>query len=481
MKLLFILLPAIFADSMALQQTSIVPVWGKADPGSTITLTTSWNQQELATTAAADSTFRFTLATPAYLDVPYGEITLRQQLNGDTHKAKNQKKNITSEETELTIRDILFAEVWLAGGQSNMEMPMHGFWGQPVEGSFEAILHSGEGLPIRFYKTPRQLAAQPQFEGEGKWYTASPNTTGQASAIAYFYAHELSNVLQTPVAIVESTWGGTRVQAWMPHEAYIATRSTNEAPLEKQLDRLPYLDINDNRAFTVPTAMYNAMIHPIAGFAIKGLIMYHGETNIYFHPETYSQCFSALIKGWRKVWNQGNWPVYFVQIAPFDYGTGVSASLIRSEQDKASQHIPNSGMVVTMDIGDSACIHPTKKLPVAQRLVGLALRNTYGFHAFDTECPRLNKTEMQGNEIKLIFTVGPQLLCLPNAKHDIEIADALGQWHPAKVKYTYREMRVWSEQVSEPHGVRYCCHNYTIGTLFSSTNGLPVAPFEITW
>lgn len=463
MRLLFFLLPAIFADSMALQQSSIVPVWGKADPGTTITLTTSWDKQRLTTLVGVDSTFRFSVTTPAYKDIPYGDITLSRRHH------------------TTTIRHILFAEVWLAGGQSNMEMPMHGFWGQPVEGAYEAILHSGEGYPVRFYKTPRQLASAPQFEGKGQWYTASPSTTDKASAIGYFYARELSRILNTPVAIVESTWGGTRVQPWMPEQAYLSTQSDDELPLEIQKGNLTYKCGNELNASPIPTAMYNAMIHPLAGFGIRGLIWYQGETNIYFHSETYSDCFTAMVEGWRQAWNQGSWPVYFVQIAPFYYGPGNTAAFLRSQQDKASRTIPDCGMVVTLDVGDSACIHPVQKLPVAQRLVGLALQGTYGYTDFLAESPRPAKAEVQDNRVFLTFTNAPQLIAKRGEIRDFEVADEQGVWHPAQVRYTLRDLSVWSDEVANPHGVRYCYHNYTIGTLFSAASGLPVAPFEAIW
>lgn len=464
MSLLALLLPAIFADSMALQQNAVVPVWGKAEPGTTITLTTSWDEQRLHSVAADDSTFRFEVKTPAYAQIPYGDITLQE-----------------SKHQPLTLHHILFAEVWLAGGQSNMEMPMRGFLGQPVEGAYEAILHSGEGYPVRFFFTPRQLANRPIFEGKGRWYTASPNTTHRASAIGYLFARELSRAIGAPVAIVESTWGGTRVQPWMPEEQYVQTRCSDEKDYRAQLAELSYQAGAELNACPIPTSMYNAMIHPIAGFAIRGLLWYQGETNIYFHPETYSRCFSAMVEGWRKVWNRGDWPVYFVQIAPFYYGEGTTAALLREQQDKALGLIPNSQMVVTLDIGDSACIHPVNKLAVAQRLTGLALRGVYGHTSLWAQSPRLEKAVAEGSKVQLFFDDAPLWIYARGKVRDLEIAGEDGVFYPAAYELTHRKMIVWSEYVAEPHSVRYAYRNYTQGTLFSTVNGLPVAPFEVMW
>lgn len=439
-------LPAIFADSMALQQAANVPVWGRIEPNKKVQLTTSWSKTKYSAISDNCGSFRIEVTTPAYKDCAYGDITI---------VAGKEKKQI---------HNILFAEVWLASGQSNMEMPIRGWRAQPCYGAHEAIAHAAEGLPMRFYTTPHATHHQAQWQGQGSWCTISPATVGDVSACAYYYAREISQVMQTPVAIVQCIWSGTRIEPWMTPEAFTLLGDTVTV-LSPKPDR------------QLPCAIYNAMVNPIVGFGIKGVIWYQGESNR-DDAAKYLQLFPVMVSEWRKIWGQGDFPFYYAQIAPYTYYPTIEGALIREAQEKASRIIPNSGMAVLIDKGDKYCIHPPYKKEAGLRLAYHALNKTYGMTSLPCESPTLDSIRIKQDTVFVTFNNAPDwFVNIGDQKPDMQIAGADSVWYDAKVQLTRFEMKVTSPQVPQPIAVRYCFKNYTIGTLFTP-NGLPVAPFR---
>ncbi len=438
-------MPTIFADSMALQQQSLVPIWGQAESHARITVRPNWGKS-ITTTSDENGYFKVLIPTPAYRDIKEGQLT------------------ILSGRDRIVIRHILFAEVWMAAGQSNMEMRLLGGKVMPVYGAVEAIAHSAEGYPIRFYKIPHKTAPQPQWQGEGWWMELNPSTAGDLSACAYFFAKEISRTMQTPVAIVQCCWSGTKIEPWMSPEAL---RAAGDEP-----EKLPSEPTRHQSC-----GIYNGQVSPIIGFGIKGMIWYQGESNTHQRSAHYKDLFVAFITELRKQWGGGCWPVYFAQLAPYFYTDGSDCYTLREAQEDASKELKNCGMVVLLDVGDSITIHPAYKKEVGQRLAYQALHKTYGLVKLPCESPTYKSMDIKEGYVILHFANASQGIMVKGNVRDLLIAGEDGVYYDAQVQWTKEGLKVWSERVPKPIAVRYGWCNYTIGSLFS-TYGFPVAPFR---
>lgn len=376
---------SLFQSCAVLQRDKPVPVWGTAAPGEKVAVT--FAGQTVSTTAADDGRWSVTLAalpasaTPATLTI--------------------------SGENTVTLSDILVGEVWLASGQSNME------W--PVKNTFDADLEQRTArFPlIREIKVKRATASAPASTFEGQWLAASPATVGEFSAVAYAFAREVHLALGIPVGIINSTWGGTPVEAWMSpaalasdpafsvvqerwnqtladypakkaaHDAALANWNAAKAeaaarnePFTKTAPRGPQGPGSPN----TPSTLHNGMIAPLLPYALRGAIWYQGESNADRASE-YHALFSAMIQSWRAEFAQPDFPFYWVQLASFKAGNpdGLNWAALREAQAHTLA-LPATGQAVILDaaVSDTNDIHPRAKLPVGRRLARLALARTYG-------------------------------------------------------------------------------------------------------
>ena len=277
-------LPTIFGSNMVLQQQTEVAIWGAADTNATIEVTTSWNDKKYAT--KSDSAGRWKLKVP-------------------TPKAGGSYTVTISDGTVLTLDNVLIGEVWVCSGQSNMQMPMKGYHMQPVLGAMDAILESTNSN-IRLFNVGMNSSITPRDDFKGKWDMASPETTPPFSATAYYFGRFLQKTLNVPIGLITSSWGGTMVQPWMNDEA------CQEFEFYKTIKRDTTYPKNPPK---LATTLYNAMINPMVGYGIRGVIWYQGESNKW-EPEIYQRLLPAMIKGWRAKWEQGDFPFYYAQIAP---------------------------------------------------------------------------------------------------------------------------------------------------------------------
>ena len=326
-----VVLPGIFGDNMVLQQQSEAQFWGKAAPGKKVTIRPSWSAKPVTATAGRDGRWQAAVPTPE----AGGPYTIELS-DGET----------------LTLRDVLIGEVWLCSGQSNMEMPVRGFFNQPVEGSADAIVRAKAATPIRLCTVNRATARTPQEECTAQWQKHTPEAVAATSATAYYFARYLQEVLDVPVGVIVTCWGGTPVEAWMDRETMGGF---------KEFD-LSFLDGDGkiDRPQNKPCGLYNAMIAPLVPFTVKGFLWYQGESNR-LRPGQYRALMPAFVKMLRERWAQGELPFYYVQIAPYRYENSNEAAgsvLLREAQLRNLGDIPSSGMAVTMDIGDENCIHP---------------------------------------------------------------------------------------------------------------------------
>ena len=633
-------IPSIFTDGMVLQQKTNAPVWGFADPGEKITVATTWDNKTVSTEAAADGKWMVKVNTPCY-GGPYALI-----ING---------KNT------VFINNVMIGEVWIASGQSNMEMPMNGgFYGQILNGP-EDIANSTNN-EIRIYMAQRNTSFKEESDCEGTWKAASPKNTPLFGATCYYFARKLNEELGVPVGIINTSWGGTPVESWIPQEYIknvpeysqivkdIAVSSPiidkrvewlNKKPTVSMFPRpdlgdadLAKPDFNDtkwhsmkvpglwesfnevrafdgivwfrktikitpamagkelvislgpiddgdetyfngeligrnnnyqaDRVYTVPadkvkagkaviairvtdnqgggglygetsklkyytkgneksavtlagmwkylpiaelskgklykfdiasmeffqrpisptdlsemtpTCLYNAMIAPFVPYGIAGAIWYQGEANV-GHAEEYSRTFPLMIKAWREKWGQGDFPFYYVQIAPYDYGTNGHSEEIREAQ-RISLSVKNSGMASTIDIGNNKNIHPANKVDVGNRLALWAFKNIYGK---DVVCsgPLYKSQEIKGNTIYISFDYADGLNAKGGTLKGFEIAGKDGKFFPATATIEDGKVKVSSEKVAAPASVRYLWSDCVDQATLYNGAGLPASSFQTT-
>jgi sialate O-acetylesterase len=292
------------------------------------------------------------------------------------------------------------------------------------------------------------------------------------SAVAYFFGKQLQEILDVPVGLIHTSWGGSSVQAWMSNEVISSYQEVN----------LDDVDITE-RTNHIPTALFNAMIHPLTHFTIKGVLWYQGESNRN-EPENYKQLFPAMVKDWRAQWELGDFPFYYVQIAPYFYGnndafqTVANSAFIREAQLECLDLIPNSGIAITMDIGKERSIHPPEKKEVADRLLFNALNQTYGFKDVDNASPMYESHEIADGGIVLNFKNAEMGLYSFDELTGFEIAGDDRVFYPANAEIiNRRQVFVKREAVPNPVAVRYAWRNWVKGTLYD-TSLLPAPSFR---
>ena len=452
-------LPAIFGDNMVLQQQQSVPVWGWAAPGATVTVKFAGQTK----TAKADAAGQW-LVKLGKLKASFTPETLV----------------VMADETK-TLTNILVGEVWLGSGQSNMEMPLQGFAGPKPTFNYAQEMAAANHPNIRLFQVERMLSATPRTDLEKfhAWQECSSNTLSAFpfSAALYCFGREIHTNLNVPVGLIHSSWGGTQIEPWTPPIGFASVPSLAGI-------KLPNFGTN-KIPNTEPTVLYNAMIAPFVGYAMRGAIWYQGESN---RGETnYDLKMSALVGGWRKLWNEGNFPFYFVQIAPYKYIKNLTNYVADTdplprfwlEQSRAARHLKNTGMIVTTDLVDDLNdIHPRNKKDVGHRLTLLALDKTYAKNV-PSESPAFEKMNVAGNKAVLKFkhTYGGLVSKGDQPLTWFEIAGADGKFVPAEAKIVGQTVEVSAASVDKPTAVRFAWNQLAQPNLFNAA-GLPAEPFN---
>jgi sialate O-acetylesterase len=437
-------LPRFFSNGMVLQQSTEVSVWGTDKPGTIVRIVASWSKAGQAKTDQSGR-WRLKIATPT-AGGPY-------------------KLSVSGSSTQ-NINDIMIGEVWFCSGQSNMEMPLKGRVSQPVEGSNEFILNA-DNKNIRVFSISKNSSKTLLDNVEGKWISASAEVAGNFSAVAYLYGKKLNQLLKVPVGLIVSSWGGSAIESWMDPQSLSA-----------------YPDLNNHKSvdekFPNRTAnlLFNAMVNPVAGYGIKGALWYQGENNV-SDGVSYKDYLSSMIKSWRTVWNLGDFPFYFVQIAPFDY-KAIESGYLRDSQLRVMKECPNTGMAVTLDLGICKLIHPPKKKEVADRLAYWALAKTYGIKGLEYSGPVYNSIAgIDSNKMTLKFDHSENGIYLTRSTlSGFEIAGPDKVFYPAKaVVKKGTQLTVWCDQVKSPVAVRYGFSNCAEATLYNTAE-LPASTFR---
>ena len=450
-------LPPIFADNMVLQQQSDAAVWGKAEPGAKITITTTWSKAKTVVNAGEDGKWFARLATPV-AGGPY-EITFN---DGD----------------KVTVKNVLIGEVWICSGQSNMEMPMKGFLGQPVDGSTDLILEAKPATLIRSCNLKKTRTFEPQETCEATWYDHTPEGVAEASATAYFFAKRLYDVLGIPVAVINVSWGGTPIEGWMNPELL-----KSEFADEIDLSNLVNKEWPKKGAHQVPGVLYNGMLHSVVPYTAKGFIWYQGCNNR-ARFEQYKRLQPAFVKMLREEWGNDKMPFYFTQIAPYKYDNPdkSEAGYMMWAQAQTLELIPNSGMACLHDAGELACIHPANKKVVGDRLAFQALENDYGVKGIDSKTPIPVKFEFKDGEAIVTFDFCSRGLSPIGTDLDgFELAGEDKVFYPAKGRLLggkRNQIKVYQcPEVPNPVAVRYGMKNWSEATLFNCF-GIPATPFR---
>lgn len=435
-------LASFFSDHMVLQQNEKVSLWGNDTSKTKIEIQTSWGEN-VSTKTDKTGNWIVKVQTPK-AGGPY-TITIK---GSDTIK----------------INDVYTGEVWLCSGQSNMEMPVKGFPNQPIIGSQEAILNGNNNL-IRVFTVKKKPSLTPLKDVAGDWKIATNETVGDFSATAYFFGNKLQKTIQVPVGLIVTSWGGSRAEAWTDKETLKEFKSV-EFPTE-----IP------KKANQTPTLLYNAMIHPLVGYTLKGAIWYQGESNKYSANE-YTQLITSMVSSWRAKWNQGDFPFYYVQIAPYNYS--VNSAFLREAQLNTLKSLKNSGMAVTLDIGDAKYIHPREKRMVGERLAYWALAKDYGVKGIEYSGPLFKEMSVKKNKVNIVFDNVPNgISSFGKEITGFEIAGEDKVFYPAKGKIERAKgtVSLISEQVQKPVAVRYNFKNLANASIFSSA-GLPASSFR---
>ncbi|MES2737699.1 MAG: sialate O-acetylesterase [Verrucomicrobiota bacterium] len=494
-------LPALFTDGLVLQQGKPVAVWGKADADENVTV--SFAGQTKVTQADLDGQWRVTLdslpanATPAELTV----------------KGKNA----------LTLKNILVGEVWICSGQSNMQ------WTVSQSANAEQEIAAANFPQIRMFNVERVTSMEPATDVKGSWKEASPAHAGQFSAVAYFFGRHLHQVLKVPVGLINTSWGGTRIEAWTSRESleerpcaaqllsdWNGIRQTYDAQAEAkkfeeaklvwkekvkiiqaQNEKLPDSQKKDLPAAPrplddpaktphYPATLFNAMVAPLIPYTLQGAIWYQGESN-QKRAFQYQELLPNMINDWRTRWND-EFSFYIVQLASFGNSQPVSADAgvadtwaeLQEAQYLTALTLPQTGLAVTNDIGEEKDIHPKNKQEVGRRLALWALAKDYGKTSTIPSGPLYKNSVIEGGRVRLQFDyTGGGLKARDGAalKH-FQIAGADQKWVWAEAKIEGNEVIVSSPQVPVPVGVRYAWAAWPAGANLINAEGLPASPFR---
>lgn len=445
-------LPAFFSNGMVLQQQTKASVWGTAGAGRKMTITTSWDNKKATLTVDASGKWKTTITTP---------------------KAGGPYSITFNDGRQTVLQDVLIGEVWLCSGQSNMEMPMKGFKNQPVDGANMDILKSANSQ-IRLFTVGHSSTIDTQNDVKGNWESATPVSVRDFSATAYYYGRLLQQVLNVPVGLICSSWGGSCVEAWMDEDML-------KAFPEVKLPKTPEDIKEKNRT---PTTLYKGMIAPLAGYSMRGVIWYQGESN-YDRYTSYADMFSTMIQSWRAKWNQGDFPFYYCQIAPYDYAVitaagkdVINSAYLREAQSAVEKKVENVGMAVLVDAGLEKGIHPVKKQIAGERLALQALVKTYKMEGVTADGPVYKEMAVQGDTVVLSFDRTQMWVAVPKGDfRNFKVAGADKKFYPARAWVVRSKVYVKSDEVKKPVAVRYAFDNYVEGDLYG-TEGLPVSSFR---
>jgi len=475
-------LPKVLSDHVVLQRDSPIHIWGGADPGEQVTVSLLSTKQ----TAAAD-------------DLGKWSVYLAPQPAGGPYSISVQGANT------ITISDVLIGDVWFASGQSNMQMPLKGFPNSAVlKNGAEEIANSNQPQ-IRLLRVHDRASDHPLpdlADPDEVWTLCTPNTAANFSAVAYFFGREIQQQEKVPVGLIDDTWGGTPVRAWVSLDSLSADSSlmpvfqdwsemadtTADVPAmlvrEKREDDAakqagsapPKHSWHPNPTSWAPAYLYNGMVAPLTELPIKGVIWYQGETDsaISIAP-MYSKEFSTMIADWRGKWREGDFPFFFAQISSFTSTEFEKWGIVRDAQ-RRTLSLANTGMAVTLDVGQADNVHPPDKQTVGHRLALAARAVAYGEH-IEASGPLFRQAVPEAASMRVWFDHGDVLTTKGGALTGFEVAGSDHKFVPASASIDGADVVASASQVNKPVYVRYAWANFSTANLYNSA-GLPASTFS---
>jgi sialate O-acetylesterase len=485
-----------FTDHMVLQCDMKVPVWGTAEPGEHVFV--QFDGQKVVTDAGADGKWRVDL---------------------QPMKASSESRVLTvggSKTGPLEFQDVLVGEVWIASGQSNMEFSMS----KKVK-SFAGVANEAEEIAAANYPLIRMFTGAgtktyaPQETVKGEWKVCTPENAPAFSAVGYFFARDLQRDLKIPVGIINESFGASTAESWIRREtmaadpklkpmldrfdeavehfrtnppptvaaprsedvsatnAVAANTGTNGSSRRVRGSRAPRDPVQDQHNATV---LFNGMIAPIAPYAIRGAIWYQGESIVGGEAgiALYPHVQATLVRDWRKLWGEGDFPFLIVQLA----GQEATSNSPRVREAQATiLALPNTSMAVATDIGEAKNVHPKNKQDVGDRLSRIALAKTYG-RKIEFSGPAYESMKIEGSAIRVNFSHAEGLVARDGTLKWFTIAGADGKFVPADAKIDGQTVIVSSPDVSAPVAVRYAWVNFPNGGHLYNSAGLPAAQFR---
>jgi sialate O-acetylesterase len=473
---------ALFSNHAVLQRGMAVPVWGMASPGERVTVTL--DRQKQSVTASADG---------------------RWMVHLKNLKAGGPFQMIIAGSNTITIDDVMVGEVWLGSGQSNMQFTV-----SKKRASFAGLVNEDEEIAKADYPRIRMFTAksaktyEPQTDVKGEWLVCSPENVPAFSAVGYLFSRDLYRELQQPIGFITVAFGASTAESWIRRETVAADpllkpmldhfdaavqffrtkpgAPPSEAPQPPQTinarpgpppqrQRDPVQDQHN------PIVLFNGMINPVIPYAIRGAIWYQGESIVGGADGValYPHVQNTLIEDWRKLWGEGDFPFYVVQLPALQ---NISNNPLVREGQAAVLSLPHTGMAVTIDIGDPKDVHPHNKAPLGERLTLMAMANVYG-RKEEYSGPVYTSMQADGNAIRLKFShLGGGLVAKGGPLKWFAIAGADQKFVSAEARIVGDTVVVSSPEVSAPAAVRYAWDNYPDGCNLWNAAGLPASPFR---
>ncbi len=512
-------MPSVFSDGMVLQRNIPVPVWGWGENGEQVTVSFSGQTK---TTKVEDEQWM------VYLEPLAASAASAEML-------------VKAGDKEITIGDVLVGEVWVCGGQSNMDWilnsvssdtkdPKH----QPIADYNKQKVNNANDPLLRQIKVPRATSVNEELHDfDAAWVKATPDDIGNFTATGYYFARELRQYLDVPVGLLNCNWGGTRVEPWIPVAAYkknpklAAYYDKEMAAMEKALKpwndgtamaeyekklaawkveseklkaagekppRKPRAPREPKNNQQFPSTLFNAMLHPLIPYAVKGAIWYQGESNAGYFPQEYEERFSTLIQSWREQWGQDKFYFYWCQLAAFkqpnEQPIEKDGWTTVTDNQRRTLKLEDTGMAVLNDIGEAEDIHPRNKIDAGKRLSRWALQQAYGKDLVASG-PLYKSSEVKGDKVIISFDhagsglmVGKKHLLDPVVQVDeplqrfqIRGEDTPWKWAQAEISGP-DQVTVWHQEIPNPTAVRYAWSQNPAGANLYNKEGLPASIFK---